>query len=94
MTELKLNNDTPITDEGVLNRQWHKWNMVVKEAANKFIPTSKSAPQKFHTFNLKATKLYWALKIANKIKRLTLTDPTPRSLAAIVEDINKKNEAN
>src|SRR6185437_15648497 len=32
MTEFKLNNDTPISDEGVLNRQWYKWNMVVKEA--------------------------------------------------------------
>ncbi|CAG8781813.1 37991_t:CDS:2, partial [Gigaspora margarita] len=46
--------DTSINDTIILNKYWYKWNMVAKEAANKHIPITKSAPRPFHAFSFKA----------------------------------------
>ncbi|CAG8665059.1 37152_t:CDS:2 [Gigaspora margarita] len=88
LQELKMNHDTTIPDQQSLDKCWYKWNMAVKEAANKFIPTAKVAPRTFHGFNFKATKLHQALKIANKIKRLLLTFSPPKTITSVIEEIN------
>ncbi|CAG8834803.1 2960_t:CDS:1, partial [Gigaspora margarita] len=62
--------------------------MAVKEAANKYIPLTKSAPRPFHAFSFKATKLYQALKLSNKARKIISSPLLSKSLQTIANEIN------
>ncbi|CAG8847714.1 13420_t:CDS:2, partial [Gigaspora margarita] len=71
-----------------LNKHWHKWNMAVKEATNKYIPITKAIPKPFHAFSFKATKLHQALKLSNKARKLILSLPFPKLTQTIIDKTN------
>ena len=55
-----------ITNEKELNRVQNKWNSIVKQNMNKYIPYIFTTLHQFFMLLLKATKLYSALKNINK----------------------------
>src|SRR5260364_139714 len=62
--------------------------MAVKEAANKYIPTTKVIQKPFHAFSFKATKLHQALKLSNKARKLISSPPSSKSIQTIADKAN------
>src|SRR5437868_8961681 len=50
-----------------LNKLWHKLNDAIIQAAQKFIPRTKTAPKNFISYTHKATQLHKGLKNINKL---------------------------
>ncbi|CAG8730888.1 24812_t:CDS:1, partial [Gigaspora rosea] len=64
----------PIMESTTLNKQWHKLNLAIKNAANTHIPFIMKQPSHYHAFSRKATDLHQGLKNLNKILKQA-TDP-------------------
>ena len=71
-----------------LDKLWNKWANSVKKTANRTIPITYTVPKTHHSFSLKATKLYLALKLTNKCLHLIRNLEPPLSVLFTIQNIN------
>ncbi|CAG8798494.1 27000_t:CDS:2, partial [Gigaspora margarita] len=51
-----------------LNKAWHVWNSIIKQAAKKHIKEARICSKEYYAFTMKATTLYNALKKVNELE--------------------------
>ncbi|CAG8616856.1 18348_t:CDS:1 [Gigaspora rosea] len=69
-----INVTLPITNLTTINKQWHKLNLAIKNAANTHIPFIMKQSSSYYAFFKKATDPHQGLKNLNKILKQA-TDP-------------------
>ena len=81
-----------IVNEETLNKAWHKWNLAIKQAANKNIKSKHRVIRTFNARTKKASLLHKALVKINKVIKELETMKHSSSMEETLERINKKLE--